>query len=115
VTLGNDVWIGHGAILLPGVEIGTGAVVGAGAVVTKNVRPFTIVAGVPAKALRRRLQPELEEAYMRIRWWDWPHERLAEAMEDFRKLNAEEFAVKYDPEKERAAHEAYWENMFHSL
>ena len=55
VVLGDDVWIGHGAILLPGVKIGTGAVVGAGAVVTKDVPPFTIVAGVPAKTLRRRV------------------------------------------------------------
>lgn len=58
VVLGDDVWVGHGAILLPGVEIGTGAVVGAGTVVTKDVAPFTIVAGVPAKIIRRRVPPE---------------------------------------------------------
>ena len=115
VLLGDDVWIGHGAILLPGVKIGTGAVVGAGAVVTKDVRPFTIVAGVPAKTLRRRLQPEVEAAYMRIRWWDWPREKLAAALEDFRALNAEQFAEKYDPEREELAHAAYWENMLRSL
>ena len=115
VVLGDDVWVGHGAILLPGVEIGTGAVVGAGAVVTKDVAPFTIVAGVPAKIIRRRVPPEVQKALMRIRWWDWPHEKLAEAMGDFRKLNADEFAAKYDPEKERVTHEAYWETMFHSL
>ena len=115
VVLGDDVWIGHGATLLPGVEIGTGAVVGAGAVVTKDVAPFTVVAGVPAKIIRRRVPLEVQKALMRIRWWDWPHEKLAESMGDFRKLNADEFAAKYDPEKERVAHEAYWETMFHSL
>lgn len=115
VVLGDDVWIGHGAILLPGVKIGTGAVVGAGAVVTKDVRPFTIVAGVPAKTLRRRVPPEIEEAFMRIRWWDWPHEKLADALEDFRKLDAGEFAAKYDPARERLAHAAYWECMLKSL
>ena len=115
VVLGDDVWVGHGAILLPGVEVGTGAVVGAGAVVTKDVDPFTIVAGVPAKLIRRRVPPDVQKALMRIRWWDWPHGKLAETLEDFRKLNVDEFAAKYDPEKERAAHEAYWETMFHSL
>jgi hypothetical protein len=115
VTLGDDVWIGHRAVLLPGVKIGTGAVVGAGAVVTKDVPPFTIVAGVPAKKIRRRFSPELEEALIRISWWDWPHEKLAEALEDFRKLNAEQFAEKYDPEKERLAHAVYWECMLRSL
>jgi len=115
VVLGDDVWIGHGAILLPDVKVGTGAVVGAGAVVTKDVRPFTIVAGVPAKTLRRRVPPEVEAALMRIRWWDWPHEKLANALEDFRKLDAGEFAAKYDPERERLAHAAYWEIMLKSI
>jgi hypothetical protein len=115
VVLGDDIWIGHGAILLPGVKIGTGAVVGAGAVVTKDVRPFIIVAGVPAKPLRRRVPPEVEAAFMRIRWWDWPHEKLADALEDFRMLDAGEFAAKYDPERERVANAAYWEIMFRSL
>jgi phosphonate metabolism protein (transferase hexapeptide repeat family) len=115
VELADDVWIGHGAILLPGVKIGTGAAVGAGAVVTKDVPPFTIVAGVPAKPLRRRVPPEVEEALMRIRWWDWTHEQLAEALEDFRKLNIEQFAEKYDPEKGMIAHVSYWKAMFHSL
>jgi hypothetical protein len=115
VVLGNDVWIGHGAVVLPGVKIGTGAAVGAGAVVAKDVLPFTIVAGVPAKTIRRRVSPEVEKALMRISWWDWPHEKLAETLEDFRKLNSDEFAAKYDPEKERLAHAAYWEIMFQSL
>lgn len=115
VVLGDDVWIGHGAVILPGVKIGTGAVVGAGAVVTKDVRPFTIVAGVPAKTLRRRVPLEVERALMRIRWWDWPREKLAASLEDFRKLDAGEFAAKYDPDQESLAHAAYWELMYRSL
>lgn len=97
VILGDDVWIGHGAIVLPGIRIGTGAAVGAGAVVTKDVPPFTIVAGVPASVIRRRVDPETEAALMRIRWWDWTHGELRAALNDFRTLNAEEFAKKYDP------------------
>jgi hypothetical protein len=100
VVLGDDVWVGHGAILLPGVKVGTGAVVGAGAVVTKDVLPFTIAVGVPARPLRRRVSPEVERALMRIRWWDWPHGKLAETLEDFRSLDVSAFAAKYDPGKE---------------
>ena len=110
VILGDDVWIGHGAILLPGVRIGTGGAVGAGAVVTRDVPPFTIVAGVPAKTIRRRVSPEVEAALMRVRWWDWTHERLAAAIDDFRMLDAADFAAKYDPLGERrfnARYEAY--------
>ena len=115
VVLGDDVWIGHGVVLLPGVKIGTGAVVGAGAVVTKDIRPFTIAAGVPAKMIRRRVSPHVEKALMRICWWNWPHDKLAENLEDFRKLNADDFAAKYDPEKEAQAHASYWELMLNSL
>ncbi len=96
VTLGHDVWIGHGATVMPGVTIGTGAAVGAGAVVTKDVAPYTVVAGVPAKPLRRRFTPEVEAAMLRIRWWDWEHERLRAALADFRALDGASFAAKYD-------------------
>jgi phosphonate metabolism protein (transferase hexapeptide repeat family) len=96
VVIGPDVWIGHGAILMPGVKIGTGAVVGAGAVVTHDVDPYTIVVGVPARALRRRFSEAVAEGLMRIAWWDWPKARLAAALDDFRKRDAEEFVRKYD-------------------
>jgi len=97
VILGHDVWIGHGATILPGVRIGTGAVVGAGSVVTKDVKPFVIVAGVPPRMIRRRVSEEVGAALMRIAWWDWPHEALANAIDDFRCLDAVAFVAKYDP------------------
>jgi len=97
VTLGDDVWIGHGAIVLPGVAIGTGAAVGAGAVVTKDLPPFAVAVGVPARVLRYRFPPEIIAALHRIAWWDWPHARLAEGLADFRRLDAAAFCRKYDP------------------
>ncbi len=97
VTLGHDVWIGHGAILLPGVSVGNGAAIGAGAVVSKDVPPFAIVVGVPGRVLRYRFAPEIIAALERIAWWDWPHERLAEGLQDFRRMSADAFCRKYDP------------------
>jgi phosphonate metabolism protein (transferase hexapeptide repeat family) len=98
VTIGPDVWIGHGAILMPGIAVGVGAVVGAGAVATRDVPAYTIVVGVPARALRRRFDEKLEAALLRIAWWDWSKEKLAGALQDFRALSAAGFAAKYDPD-----------------
>jgi phosphonate metabolism protein (transferase hexapeptide repeat family) len=97
VTLGHDVWIGHGTIVLPGTRIGSGAAIGAGAVVTKDVPPFAIVVGVPGRVLRYRFPPHIVEALTRVAWWDWPHARLKEAIEDFRHLGAEAFCARHDP------------------
>lgn len=83
LTVGHDTWIGHGAIVMPGLRVGHGAVIGAGAVVTKDVEPWTLVAGNPARVIRRRFTPEVAEAMERIRWWDWPHETLKARMSDF--------------------------------
>lgn len=96
VVIGHDVWIGHGAILLPGVKIGHGAVVAAGAVVTKDVPPYAIVAGVPARFLKWRFAPEISARIMRLTWWDWDHGRLAQAVDDMRALTAEDFLAKYE-------------------
>jgi acetyltransferase-like isoleucine patch superfamily enzyme len=77
ISIGNDVWIGHGAIVLEGVRIGDGAVVGAGAVVTKDVAPYTIVGGVPAKPLgKKRFPVRVASQLAEIRWWDWPREKI---------------------------------------
>lgn len=95
VTLEHDVWIGHGAVVLPGVKIGTGAAVGAGAVVSKDVPPFAVVAGVPARVIRFRFPEDLQERLLRLAWWDWPRDRLQAALPDFRSMKAEEFVAKY--------------------
>ena len=96
VTIGHDVWIGHGVTILPGVTIGNGAVIGAGAVVSKDVEPYTIVGGVPAKPIKRRFPIEIGERMDRLAWWDWPHDRLRVALEDFRSLDAEAFLNRYE-------------------
>jgi len=95
VVLGHDVWIGHGATVLPGVTVGTGAVVGAGAVVSKDVAAFTIVGGVPGKAIRERFPKAVQEGLLSLSWWDWSHDRLADTLEDFRRLDADAFVEKY--------------------
>lgn len=94
-TLGADCWIGHGAIIKPEVTIGTGAVVASGAVVTRDVPPFMIVAGVPAKPVKMRFEQSVADALLEIAWWDWPHDRLRAALEDFRKMPAAAFVEKY--------------------
>lgn len=103
VTLGHDVWVGHNAVILPGVNIGTGAAIGAGAVVTKDVAPFTIVAGVPARPIRKRFPKEVQDGLLRINWWHWPHAKLCQALEDFRRLNAGQFVAKYDSDISQVA------------
>jgi len=95
VTLGHDVWIGHAAVVLPGVTIGTGAAVGAGTIVTKDVPPFAVVVGNPARILRTRFTEAVIADLLRIAWWDWPHERLGAAMQDFRILGAEAFCERH--------------------
>ena len=76
IVIGNDVWIGYEAVILAGVTVGDGAVIGARAVVTKDVPPYTIVGGVPAKPIRKRFSEDLIAALLELRWWDWPEERL---------------------------------------
>ena len=77
IVVGNDVWIGYEAVILAGVTIGDGAVVGARALVTRDVPPYTIVGGVPARPIRKRFDEPAVEALLALRWWDWPEERIA--------------------------------------
>lgn len=80
IVLGNDVWIGYEAVILSGVTIGDGAIIGARAVVTKDVPPYTIVGGVPAKPIRRRYDGETISTLEKLRWWDWPREKIRESI-----------------------------------
>lgn len=71
-VIGHDVWIGHGALILPGVRIGSGAIIGAGAVVTRDVPPYSIVAGNPARLIRPRFEARIADRLLALAWWDWP-------------------------------------------
>jgi phosphonate metabolism protein (transferase hexapeptide repeat family) len=95
VEIGHDVWIGHGAIVMPGIRIGHGAVVAANAVATEDVAPYAIVAGVPARFLKWRFEPKLSERIISLGWWNWGHDRLAEAVNDMRDMSVEAFIEKY--------------------
>lgn len=77
IVVGNDVWIGYEAVILSGVTIGDGAIIGTRAVVTKDVPPYTIVGGVPARPIRKRFDDRTIAVLLRLRWWDWPRERIA--------------------------------------
>jgi hypothetical protein len=92
-SIGHDVWIGHGATIMPGVQVGTGAVIGAGAVVTKDIAPYTIAVGVPARPLRPRFAPEVIEKLLQIAWWDWSREQLEARFDDL--LDTERFLQLY--------------------
>tara|TARA_X000000950_G_scaffold46488_1_gene53339 strand:- start:1904 stop:2518 length:615 start_codon:yes stop_codon:yes gene_type:complete len=94
-TLGHDTWVGHGAIIRPEVKVGDGAIVAAGAVVTKDVSDYMIVAGIPATPLRARFPKNVASRLINLAWWDWPHEKLKQALPDFRALPIEAFLEKY--------------------
>jgi acetyltransferase-like isoleucine patch superfamily enzyme len=95
IVVGNDVWVGTRAIVLSGVRIGDGAIVAAGSVVTKDVPPYAIVAGNPARLIRYRFSEETVAAMCRIRWWDWPLEVIEQEKAAF-DLPAEEFARRFE-------------------
>ena len=96
VHIGHDVWIGHGAVILPGRNIGTGAVIAAGAIVTKDVPAYTIVGGNPARIIRRRFTEAVADRLAGLAWWNWDHDRLREALPDFRRLDIDSFLAKYE-------------------
>lgn len=76
IVIGNDVWIGLEAVILAGVKIGDGAIIGTRAVVTKDVPPYSIVCGIPAKVIRKRYSPDIIEQLLSLRWWDWTKDRI---------------------------------------
>ena len=96
IIIQNDVWVGHGATIMNGVTLHNGCVVGTNAMVTKDVPPYAIVGGNPARVLKYRFDPEIIDALQRIAWWDWPDEVLRARKADFF-LPPAEFAAKYLP------------------
>lgn len=81
IVIGNDVWIGYEAVIMAGVTIGDGAIIGTRAVVTKDVPPYTIVGGVPAKEIRKRFSEEMIAHLLNVKWWDWPIEKISQNIE----------------------------------
>jgi phosphonate metabolism protein (transferase hexapeptide repeat family) len=94
-VIGHDTWFGHGAQVRPEVTIGHGAVIAGGAIVTRDVAPYMIVAGIPAVPIRARFAPDIAAAMLALAWWDWPHDRLRAALDDFRNLCAQDFLARY--------------------
>ncbi|MFA7074977.1 MAG: CatB-related O-acetyltransferase, partial [Endomicrobiaceae bacterium] len=80
IVIGNDVWIGYESVIMQGVHIGDGAIIGTRAVVTKDVPPYTIVAGVPAKPVKKRFDDKTIDKLMAIQWWDWSPEKVKEKL-----------------------------------
>lgn len=78
IVIGNDVWIGYEAVIMAGVTIGDGAIIGARAVVTKDVPPYTVAGGIPAKPIKKRYPEETIAALSELKWWDWPENRIAQ-------------------------------------
>jgi acetyltransferase-like isoleucine patch superfamily enzyme len=95
IIIGSDVWLGTGAMVLSGVTIGHGAIVAARSVVTRDVQPYAIVAGCPAKCLASRFPPEVIEQLLKIRWWDWDDARIREAVPLLSSPNMDRFLQKY--------------------
>ncbi len=96
VIIGNDVWIGHGVTVLPKVTVGDGAILAAGAVVTKDVEPYTIIGGVPAKPIRERLPRDLAQRLQRIAWWDWPFATIMDRLADFQSADIAAFCDRWE-------------------
>jgi phosphonate metabolism protein (transferase hexapeptide repeat family) len=97
VTIGHDVWIGHGVLILPGVTVGDGAVLAGGAVVTRDVAPYEIVGGVPARRIRARFPPDVARRLARIAWWDWPFETIMQRLAAFQSNDIQGFCDRWDP------------------
>lgn len=97
IVIGNDVWIGYEAVIMAGVHIGDGAIIAARAVVTKDVPPYTIVAGTPAKEIRKRFDAEVIEQLLILKWWDWSTDKIHQCLPYIAEGKLDElFAMKKD-------------------
>lgn len=92
-NIGHDVWIGHGATIMAGVTIGTGAVIGSGAVVTKDIGPYEVAVGVPAKVIKKRFPQHIIDSLLASEWWNWDRKTLEKRFQDL--YNVEQFVEKY--------------------
>ena len=90
IVIGNDVWIGYEAVIMQGVHIGDGAIIGTRAVVTKDIPPYTIVGGIPAKEIRKRFDIGTIESLQQLRWWNWPYEKIRKYLPDIMSGNLDE-------------------------
>lgn len=97
VLIGSDVWIGRGSRILSGVAVGDGAAIGAYSVVTKDVRPYAVVVGVPAREVKRRFTNNQVDALLRIRWWEWPTEKAIAEVAALNGGSVDEFISRFDP------------------
>ena len=89
IVIGNDVWIGYEAVIMAGVHIGNGAIIGTRAVVTKDVPPYAIVGGVPAKKIRNRFDDSVIEVLQKIKWWDWDIKKISKNLKAIRNADIE--------------------------
>ena len=90
IIIGNDVWIGYEAVILAGVTIGDGAIIGTRAVVTKDVPPYTVVGGIPAKPIKKRFDDKIISDLLEIQWWNWPNEKITQNLESIQSGNIEQ-------------------------
>lgn len=104
-VIGHDVWIGMNSVVLRGVTVGHGAVIGAGAVVTHDVEPYSIVAGVPARHVKYRFPESIRKALLEIKWWDWDEDRLKDAIPSFYDIG--EFVRRHDARISATAADEY--------
>ena len=89
IVIGNDVWIGYDAVIMAGVTIGDGAIIGTRAVVVKDVEPYSIVGGIPAKEIRKRFSPDIIARLRKLQWWNWPPEKIQSIIQYIQNGNIE--------------------------
>ena len=89
IVIGNDVWIGYEAVIMAGVTIGDGAIIGTRAIVTKDVEPYSIVGGIPAKEIRKRFSPDIIARLRKLQWWNWPPEKIQSIIQYIQNGNIE--------------------------